>query len=524
MRAIIVLAASAAATGTCLAQGSWANVSNWPTSNSEAYAIHQCHLRPTNPAMGNTGRFLFWGLTEGDITEPWIWDPYANGGAGTFTRTATGGELDYSMMPVGHTLMKDGKIIIAGGDFDPITGQSSNRVSVYNPDTDTWSTQVGRWLTANRFYPCVTRMPYGELLVAGGQRHNAMPPNTGSIWNRNNPYEYNPDAANANAGWISPTTNDFAFINFPQLYPISASEVFFAGAGLSIYVDPPNAPPFPYHTFRFNIPGKTTTPFGGATQIWSRSSSAMIRPGVILKCGGYNGPDRTTPHPPAEKRTEMIDLAQVRNPAWVQKADLNFARIDLNLVIMADGNALAVGGSLEHGVPSTAVRTPEIYGYANDTWTTVTDHSAAFRASHSTAWLLPDGRIALAGSNQNVNPSGEIYTPEYCTNGTRPNILTAPDVIRVGDARAFAITVDDPSVNGAALIALSSLTHSWDTNQRYIPLTVSGPGTTKSLSGVTTVTQVPLGWYMLFVTKPAAGGGVTVCNLAKYVQVDVAGS
>jgi len=27
---------------------------------------------------------------------------------------------------------------------------------------------------------------------------------------------------------------------------------------------------------------------------------------------------------------------------------------------------------------------------------------------------------------------------------------------------------------------------------------------------------------MLFVTKPAAGGGVTLCNLSKYVQVDIA--
>jgi len=523
MRVIAALAGSLAAGASCLAQGSWANVPNWPTGTSEAYAVHQCHLRPTNPAMGNTGRFLFWGLTEGDITEPWIWDPYANGGVGSFTRTATGGELDYSMMPVGHSLMKDGKVIIAGDNFDEATGQSSNRVSVYNPDSNTWSRQIGHWLTANRFYPCVTRMPNGEIVVAGGQRHNAMPPNMGSIWNRSNPYEYNPDAIGANASWISPAKNDFGFINFPQLYPISENQVIFAGGGISNYVDPPNAPPFPYQTFRFGIPSNTITPFGGSTQIWSRSSSAIIRPGVILKCGGYNAPDRTFPHPPAGKRTEIIDLTQVRNPKWVQKADLNFARIDLNLVIMADGNAFAVGGSGEHGVLSTTVRTPEIYNYANDTWTTAPDHGPSFRASHSTAWLLPDGRIALAGSNQNPVPSGEIYTPVYCTNGTRPNIITAPDVIKIG-TRAFSITVDDPAVNGAALIALSSLTHSWDTNQRYIPLKISGTGTTKSIHGITSATQTPLGWYMLFVTKPAAGGGVTICNLAKYVRVDIPGS
>lgn len=60
MRAF-VLVSSLAAASSSLAQGSWASIPNWPTSTTEAYAIHLCHLRPTNAAMGNTGRFLFWG-------------------------------------------------------------------------------------------------------------------------------------------------------------------------------------------------------------------------------------------------------------------------------------------------------------------------------------------------------------------------------------------------------------------------------------------------------------------------------
>lgn len=523
MKILAVLVGLFTTTGSCLAQGTWASVPNWPADTSEAFAIHASHLRPTDPAMGNTGRFLFWGVAEGDSTEPWVWDPYANGGAGTFTLTAPKGLLDYEMYPAGQTLMKDGKVIAAGSNFDSLTGRPNNRVAVFNPGTDTWSTQVGRWLTQDRFYPCVTRMPYGEILVGGGQRHNGTHPNTGSIWIRDNPYEYNPDVVNANANWISPTTNDFKFINFPQLYPISGSEVYFAGAGLSLYNDPPNAPPFPYPTFMFKIPGQATTLMGGMTQIWWRACSAMIRPRVILKCGGFNAPDRG-PDPPAEKRTEMIVLSPSHESLWVRMADMNHARLDFNLVIMADGNAFAVGGSTVHGITSTAVRTPEIYNYANNTWTTVPDHSSAFRGYRATSWLMPDGRITLAGSNRNPTPSAEIYTPVYCTNGTRPNILTAPEVIQIGSDRSFSITVDDPSVNGAALIALTSTTHSWDTNQRYIPLKVSGSGTTKSLSGLTTPAETPLGWYMLFVTKPAPGGGVTLCNLAKYVRVDLPGS
>lgn len=42
----------------------WANLTGneiYPAAVRPARAIHLIHLRPTNPAMGNTGKFLFWG-------------------------------------------------------------------------------------------------------------------------------------------------------------------------------------------------------------------------------------------------------------------------------------------------------------------------------------------------------------------------------------------------------------------------------------------------------------------------------
>jgi hypothetical protein len=90
----------------------------------------------------------------------------------------------------------------------------------------------------------------------------------------------------------------------------------------------------------------------------------------------------------------------------------------------------------------------------------------------------------------------------------------------VGSARNFSITVDDAAVNEACLIGLGSVTHGFDSNQRYIPLTVTGSGTTKSISTPLSLTDAPTGIYMLFVLKPNPSGGKLLCNLAKYVKVE----
>ncbi|MDQ2986875.1 MAG: DUF1929 domain-containing protein [Armatimonadota bacterium] len=517
MKTLTVAAGSFLLASASFGQGSWTNVPNWPTADDEAHAIHMNHLRPANPAMGNKGRFLFWEKMEGPSQSPYIWNPYSGGG--TFTLTATGGELDYMIFCCGQTLMKNGKVIACGSGFE--NHVTTTRVSVFDPLTDTWSTQAGHWMNQKRYYPSVIRMPYGEIVVAGGQAEDS-----GNIWIYDNPYEVQTDVLNANNAWVSPSPNDYYFINYPQLYAHSASEVFFAGSARRSALYGGTA----YQTFLFTTSSQTFVPYGGESRVWWRACSAMIRPGLIFKCGGFTESDDGDPYsgqggwpsdPPASVRSEIFNLAS--DVPWTQKTNMNHARLDFNLVLLPDGTAMAVGGSTKHSDVNTIVRTPEIYDLTTNTWTDVANHSTAFRGYHSSAALMPDGRVVLAGADLNATPSAEIYTPTYCTNGTRPNIVTAPDVIQVGVSDGFPITVNDAAVNGACLIALGSMTHGWDSNQRYIPLTVNGTGTSKSLSGVTSVTQTPLGWYMLFVTKPAAGGGVTLGNLAKYVYVDIGG-
>lgn len=219
------------------------------------------------------------------------------------------------------------------------------------------------------------------------------------------------------------------------------------------------------------------------------------------------------------------------DPLWTFAASMNYARIDHNLVALPNGKILALGGSLYHDFereePVNWVNQAEIYDPGTNVWTNVTDPDAnTFRGYHSTAILLPDGRVVLSGGDVGFDeelpgqpPSAQIFTPNYGA-GTRPQITAGPDEIQIGSV-GNSISVNDSSVSKAVLIGLGAVTHSYDMNQRYVELDLTGTGNplVKHVKGPNSSTQAPVGWYMLFVLKPDGQGNMLPCQLAKYVKV-----
>ena len=152
--------------------------------------------------------------------------------------------------------------------------------------------------------------------------------------------------------------------------------------------------------FRSGPDGRTDT-YDVSNDVWTvvalrnvvgrfDSPSAMLPPNPNrFMCMG--GDDRTN-QPNAS--AEIIDLSSP-NPQWTYIAPMHFARMDFNAVILPDGKIFVVGGRTNFA-PTAVFYTPEIFDPQSLTWTTVAPHQVP-RGYHSTAILLPDGRVLSGG-------------------------------------------------------------------------------------------------------------------------------
>ena len=131
------------------------------------------------------------------------------------------------------------------------------------------------------------------------------------------------------------------------------------------------------------------------------------------------------------------------------------------------------------------------------------------RGYHSTAVLLPDGRIFSGGDNAHpLQPDGrwslddtaEIYSPPYLFKGRRPAIKRAPK--SVGWKQTIKIkTKRGKAARKAVLMAPGATTHGADMNQRLVELRLKALHGRKGIDVVSprNARVTSPGYYMLFV-------------------------
>jgi hypothetical protein len=92
---------------------------------------------------------------------------------------------------------------------------------------------------------------------------------------------------------------------------------------------------------------------------------------------------------------QIIDLDD-DNPAWRDIRPMAHPRWFANSALLPDGTLFVCGGGRTTG--SDPVMEPEIFDPASQNWTTDVPMEVA-RLYHSTALLLPDGRVWVAGTD-----------------------------------------------------------------------------------------------------------------------------
>jgi hypothetical protein len=438
--------------------GQWSAPVTWPI-----VAVHANLL--------STGEILAWdGQTNGYDAR--LWNPTT----GVFTKVTNN---QTNMFCSGHCALADGRTLVAGGHGGGHTGVTDT--NLFDPVAHTWTLVAP--MAYPRWYPTTTTLPDGRVLATAGEincdRCDAPIPEI-----------YNPQTnvwtQLSNASLVLPYYPHMFVL--PDLVGDGHVRVLAAATAEDII---------------------TTYVLDVSTQTWSTvdpdpvdgGSSAMYLPGKVMKSGTSTDPDM--PVFPSEATTYVLDMTQ---PAWRETAPMVFPRTYHTLTLLADGTVLATGGGVTTdavGV-SGAVSHAELWSPVTETWTTMASMQKP-RLYHSTALLLPDGRVLAAGGGRfnGVNEptdqlSSETYSPPYLFKGTRPTISSAPATATYGGTLVVQ-TPDAARITAVSLLRLGAVTHAFNQNQRFLQLpfvTVSGA---VNVQAPANANLAPPGYYMLFI-------------------------
>ena len=218
---------------------------------------------------------------------------------------------------------------------------------------------------------------------------------------------------------------------------------------------------------------------------------------------------------------QLIDVS--RSPPVVTRVNnLVYDRMWGNATLLADGGIVVSGGSGVANELTNVAYQVELYNKLSGTWT-LGSSAAIPRLYHSSTLLLPDGSVLTGGGGAPgpVNElNAEIYYPPYLylNDGSgnpapRPTLVSAPSTLNMNQNFSLTVGAND-KVGAINLIRLGFNTHSFNPEQRLIPLPFSQNGTNITATLNTSPELVPPGYYMLFVLNTSG-----VPAVAKIVSV-----
>ena len=419
---------------------------------------------------------------------------------------------DDSLVCGGNTFLSDGRLMITAGTRtvkDPATGKlqlayGGTYATAY--DGTTWTRLPGNFSgvgakTTGRWYPTLTRLADGRVLVTGGYdvlvptftanlSEDIYDPATGT---------YTTVSTQAQTPFAAHDADYTAVFQLPTA--VSGSNVLMIGEdGLPLYLDTSTSPAA-WRSSNAYRPGAS------ALSRFSNGAGTAMLPIRLTdgQWGYHNGSVLTMSGKLGTSAMARADVFDPVTNAWTRSIDTGTPRHYPAPVLLPDGRVLLING--HDATANSSVLTPQYIDPAdNFSVSTSPANGVEVRGYHNVAVLLPDGRVMVSGgrdvdrATSSEKPDYAYFSPAYMTK-PRPVITGAPT--QLGYGQTALVGSSTVKATDAVLMALPSMTHSFDQNQRsvQVKLQTVADGTNARLSvltGPANASVAPPGYYMLF--------------------------
>ncbi|ERN12018.1 aldehyde oxidase GLOX [Amborella trichopoda] len=375
--------------------------------------------------------------------------------------------------------LPNGTLLQTGGDLD-----GNRKVRLFEPcssgsycdwmEIPDYDLAVGRWYSTNQI------LPEGHVIIVGGRGTHTVefyPPNMGTITEL--PFLLEAEDAQMDNLYpyvhLLPNGRLFIFANTKSiLYDYNLNRVV--------------------HVYPELQGGPRNYPSAGSSAMLALTPDNEHSTAEVVVCGGatYGAFIQQSTDAPANGSCGRI-VATDLEATW-QMEEMPFVRIMGDMVMLPTGHLLIINGaqagSQGFNLASSPCLNPVLYRPEMDAGLRFMTLNPATvpRMYHSTAVLLPDGRILTAGSNPNYFYSFkgdfptelriEAFSPEYLSpdrQNLRPVISKTPSVIRYSEQFEVQIKVPLPVVEVVEINFASApfATHSFSQGQRLVKLSVS---------------------------------------------------
>lgn len=504
------------------------NTTRGPTYDLHAVAVHLALLRTGKAVLFSGSHEKIWDWTKGESS---MWDPQD-------PSAHADPELQRNLFCSGHCMLPDGRLLVAGGQSTfnhPATiilsvlnvlplalkmlgkEAADHDIHTFDPADQKWR-RHGKMPRA-RWYPTCVTLPDGKALIVSGTRAHAYHAIFGGFINLD--YEI-----------FDPATNLLSkperFVDKIDLYPF-----LHVLPGGTLFVHSEDTTTFWNIAQRRLLSGSEFHNRSEGTRTYPGMGSCVLLPlehdASTAKIMVVGGSTKLSPN----NQTDATDVSEIftvnladpdGSQGWEKiVASSPYRRFLCDSVLLPDGKVLVTNGARK-GVADDnreAVMEIELFDPTSSSWTMIGTLQRP-RLYHSSAMLLPDGKVLVAGStghswlwasaspDRHFEHQVEIVVPPYLFGSPqRPAVQSAPASIRYGST--FDIVVGGGSDAAAdiakvSLVRLSSTTHNNNMDQRCLMLQILGrSGSTLTLAGPKDGSWAPPGYYMLFLVSGSSG-------------------